>query len=391
MPNTVVFSRNKIAYLLFSIGTGWSLTTGCVKSYNPPATQVNYRYLAIDGVLINSADSPSVFALSRTVRLTDTTTASVPETGARVSVEGKSGVVYSFTELPGGMYKSTPLLLNISDQFRLKITTSDGENYASDFVAVKQAPPIDSITWTQPGDVQISANTHDPGNNTHYYRWNYTETWQYTAPEQSELGVKDGIMFYVEVDTADQKYNCWSTDYSTNILVGTSVALQQDIISHAPIAVVPQNSVKISVRYSINVNQYALTPEAYQYFQVLQKNTENLGSIFDAQPTQLTGNIHSLSRPSEVVIGYFSASSVQQARIFIGKHDVANWHYLYPGQECNPIQTTAGSPTNLYLYTYPDSAYTAYYFCGTGCIFVDRVSCLDCTVQGGINKRPSFW
>ena len=44
---------------------------------------------------------------------------------------------------------------------------------------------------------------------------------------------------------------------------------------------------------------------------LMQKNAESLGSIFDEQPTQITGNIHSVTNPSEQVIGYVSAGTVE--------------------------------------------------------------------------------
>ncbi len=275
-------------------------------------------------------------------------------------------------------------------KYRLKITTSSGEDYASDFVEMKQTPPIDSLSWQQQNDVMIYVNTHDPSNNTKYYRWDYTETWQYTSPLQSELGVENGMIFYVEDHPLEQRYNCWSSDISSNILLGSSVALSQDVISMAPVATVPQNSVKINIRYSILVKQYALTDEAYQYFQILKKNTENLGSIFDAQPSQLIGNIHSVKDPTEVVIGYFTASSVQQKRLFISKDEVTNWNYIYQGEECNMILIDQ-NPSNFLIYNYPDPDYTAYYFSGTTGLELNKKTCLDCTLQGGTNQKPSYW
>ena len=378
----------KHVFILFIICIG--INTSCKKPYNPPAISANNRFLVIDGTLINSPDSPTVITLSRTVRLTDTTTASSPEAGATVSAESKTGQFFSFNELPNGIYQSNPLVLNAADQYRLNITTSSGDQYQSDFVEVKQTPPIDSITWQQQNDVLIYANTHDPVNNTKYYRWDFTETWQYRAPLESELGVENGLMYYVEDHPAAQKFNCWSTDSSTEILLGSSVALSQDVISMAPIATVLQNSVKLNVRYSILVKQYALTDKAFQYFQILKKNTENLGSIFDAQPTQLTGNIHSVKNPGEVVIGYFTASSMQQKRIFIDNSQVSNWHYLYPGRECDEILIEQ-NPVNYLIYDYPDTAYSAYYFSGRTGLKISRVSCLDCTLQGGTNQKPSYW
>jgi Domain of unknown function (DUF4249) len=361
----------------------------CKKPYNPPAINFDNKFLVIDGSLVNSPDSPTVITLSRTVKLTDSTQAFYPETGATVSIEDSSGGTFALSETPNGMYKSLPLVLNASNKYRLKITTSVGEQYASDFVQMQQTPPIDSVTWMQQGDVMVYVNTHDPSGNTKYYQWDFTETWQNTAPLVSELGVQNGLIYYVSDRPLDQRYNCWSSDHSTDILIGSSIALSSDVISMAPIAVVPDNSVKIGVRYSILVKQYAITEQAYQYLSILKKNTENLGSIFDAQPTQLTGNFHSLKNPEEMVVGYFTASSVQQKRIFISNGQVS-WNYVYNGRSCD-LLTIQQNATNFLIYNYPDTAYSAYYFSGTTGLTLARVSCIDCTVQGGTNVKPAYW
>ncbi len=367
------------------------LYVSCKKNYNPPAINVDNRFLAIDGSLVNSVDSPSVFRLSRTTKLTDSTFAYNAETGATLSVEDSSGGSFAFVEIDAGKYISNPLSLNLSDKYRLKITTSSGEDYVSDYVPVKQTPTIDSVSWQQQNDVNIFLGTHDPQNNTKYYRWDYTETWQYEAPLNAELSQDNGALFYV--DSTNQTFDCWRNLNSNAILIGTSIALNQDVISKEPIAIVPQNSQKISIRYSILVKQYAITPEAYQYYSILKKNTENLGSLFETQPTQLVGNIHSVKNPSEVVIGFFTASSVQQKRIFISKYDVSNWNFVDSNRECGE-KIIAHAPLpypEFYLYDYPDPDYYPYYFCGSSCLYIARRECVDCRVKGGVNHKPSYW
>lgn len=381
----------RLLNILFLLIVSGMIYISCKKSYSPPAINVNYRYLAIDGSLINSVDSPSVITLSRTAKLTDSTLAYYPETGATVSVEDSSGGSFTFTETGVGKYRSNPLSLNPSDKYRLKITTSSGEDYVSDYVAVKQTPPIDSITWQQNNDVMIYLYTHDPSNNTKYYRWDFTETWQYEAPLQAELSQNNGILFYV--DSTDQTFDCWLSQNSSAILVGTSIALNQDVINKEPITIVPQNTQKISIRYSILVRQYAIAPDAYQYYSVLKKNSESLGSIFDSQPTQLVGNIHSVKNPSEVVIGFFTASSVQQKRIFISKYQVSNWNFVDSNRECGE-KTIGHTPLpnpQFYVYDYPDTSYYPYYFCGSTCLTIARRECVDCRVKGGVNHKPSYW
>ncbi|WP_332369297.1 DUF4249 family protein [Spirosoma telluris] len=64
----------------------------------------------------------------------------------------------------------------------MHIKTAKGTDYYSDFVPIITTPPIDSVSWrTQDNSVFFSLTTHDPKNNTHYYRWEYDETWEVTA------------------------------------------------------------------------------------------------------------------------------------------------------------------------------------------------------------------
>lgn len=384
--------ERKSYYLFFVSAMFVFIYFSCKKPYSPPPLQVDYKYLVVEGTLINSADSSTIIKLSRTVKLTDTTTASLPEEGASVSVEADNGTIYNFLGLPGGTYKSNPLILDASAKYRLKITTADGDQYASDYVALKETPPVDSLSWQQQNDVTIYLYTHDPSNNARYYRWDYTETYQYEAPLNAELSQENGRLFYVD-NTPNQTYDCWRSVNSTEILTGSSIALDQDVINKAPITVVPQNSQKISIRYSILVRQYALTREAYQYLGILKKNTENLGSIFDAQPSQLIGNIRSLKNPSEIVIGFFTASTIQEKRLFITKYQVTNWNFADTNLDCSIkiIDHTPLPDPRFFVWDYPDPVYYPYYFCGAGCLKIARRECVDCRVRGGTNQKPSYW
>jgi hypothetical protein len=153
-------------------------------------------------------------------------------------------------------------------------------------------------------------------------------------------------------------------------------------------------------RYSILVKQDALTAEGFNYWQNLKKNTEQLGSIFDAQPSELQGNIHCITNLSEPVIGYISAGSTSQLRIYVDNSELPTWPV--PASECAEKgylfhdHDSAGRPTTPvrdFIYTGqifvtgviqpPGSVILGY----TG---VEDRACADCTLRGS-NKRPSFW
>ena len=249
----------------------------------------------------------------------------LPEWNAVVMIESEDGLTFPLLEDGFGKYSSGHLTLPFYKNYRLNITTADGNKYLTDFVVAKKTQPIDSLEWSQNSDVNIYVNTHDPLDSTKYYRWDYIETWNYMSNVQSPWGVENRMIFLK--DSLTQTDSCWRTRLSTDIITANSLALSEDLISHFMVATVPVNTEKISDRYSILVRQYALTKEAYQFFETLKKNTEQTGSLFDPQPSQLPSNLHCITHPEEKVVGFVYATSVTEGRIFIRHRQVKNWHY----------------------------------------------------------------
>ena len=298
----------KICFYLIIISS-----ISCRKPYAPSAITSPNSYLVVEGVIDSGQDS-TLFKLSRTVNLSGKTSAS-PELGALVTVEDDQAGVYPLIEMGNGGYSAASLNLNPLRKYRLEIKTSDGNDYVSDFETIESNPPIDSVGFKiQANGLQLYVNTHNPNNNTRYYRWNYTETWQFHAKYSSGY-ITDGTKIVAR--TADQLiYNCFGNDTSSTIVLGSSAKLSQDIIYQAPLTQVASTSEKIETRYSILVKQYALTSDSYNFWVNLKKNTEQLGSIFDAEPSNINGNIHCVNNPALPVIGYVSVTHVQQKRIF---------------------------------------------------------------------------
>ncbi|MBS1604310.1 MAG: DUF4249 family protein, partial [Bacteroidetes bacterium] len=150
----------------------------------------------------------------------------------------------------------------------------------------------------------------------------------------------------------------------------------------------PRGSQKLSDRYSMLATQYVLSADAYKYWQIMQKNTQNLGSLFDPQPSQLQGNYHCISQPTTPVIGYLSASPLQQLRLFIPNSQVHNWDTAH--DECQAIYWYS-DPNDFHNYNYTDTLYGPWYFVSGGGLVLTKRTCIDCRLQGGSTQRPSFW
>jgi Domain of unknown function (DUF4249) len=164
----------------------------CRKPYEPPAIRASSHILAVDGLINTGASSSSRFILTRSLSLLDSAT-DLPELGAQVLIQSASGSSYPLIDTgANGIYVSAPLSLDPSQKYQLSVTTAEGNKYLSDAVTPKNAPPIDSLNWELVNDpvfgtdvVNIYVNAHDPTDNTRYYRWDYTETWQHQSSYES--------------------------------------------------------------------------------------------------------------------------------------------------------------------------------------------------------------
>ena len=374
------------AAILASLAAAWGCKDPYVSPYKAPVT----GYLVVEGYI--SANSATAFTLSRTAPLPGTTPLPA-ETGASVEVDGSDGTAYPLIERGNGVYSdSNALPLTTTTHYQLRIKTTNGKEYLSDTVPYKPTPAIDSLNWIQNGDysIQIYVNTHDPTNNTRYYQWNWDQTFEYHSAEES-LYYYDEKLDSIIMRNADtgQVYRCWLNGSSSNILVNTSIKLSQDEIYRQTVKTLPPNDVQTSVLYSILVRQYSLTQAGYNFLSLMQQNTESLGSIFDAQPSQITGNIHCLTNPAEQVIGYISAGTVQQQRLWISREQIlSTFDYQCAGKDFFiPMDK------RQYL-TYFGSVYSPMYQAVENAEpgwFANYTDCLVCTSHGGTNHAPSFW
>jgi len=368
----------------------------CRKPYNPPAIRASNHFLAVDGVINTGAGSSSQFILSRSRSLTDSAII-FPELGAQVMIQTANGASFPLMDTgANGIYISALLNLDASQKYQLSVTTLDGNKYASDLVTPKTSAPIDSLNWNLVYDsalatqvVNVYVNTHDPGGNSRFYRWDYIDTWQHHSFYQSFWALNPITSLEYGLFPSQTTYNCWSTGNSASIILGTSVTLTADVISQAKIATFIKDDPKMDIKYSMLVRQYPLDLQAYSYWLNVRTNSQTLGGLFDVQPSQLAGNIHGVTNPKDPVVGYVSACSIAEFRLFISNDGLPGWQ-SNPGVNCPIKLIFPADPNNVLYWNYPDTSYQLYYYSG-GQMKISPKDCLDCRYQGGSLTKPSFW
>lgn len=405
----------------------------CKKPFTAHLATVTTNFLAVDGPII-SGDSTFI-TLSRTTSLSDTTQ-NKAELKAVVSVEDDQAKLYNLTELAKGKYFLPITNFSTARKYRLDIKTTDGKIYQSDFVPMKVTPPIDSIYFKQNSDATVLfyVNAHDVNNSTRYYRWNYKETWSYVPLYQSYYQYKNGQILPIVPDSPDAINICYRTDFSNQVFIGSSAKLAEDVISNQQLGGLLNVSEKLGHVYVMQLRQYALTEDGFNYYQNLKTNTEQLGSIFDAQPSLLKGNIHCITSPNDIVIGFISASTVANKQLNVHHNDLPlrgpdpyggiDWipNHAYSSYYFPAPDTGACHFSEISTFPYPTFASRfAKIFSIPGYTLIDRVpdietdvpgpsflqpdepaaigytyyyalkSCVDCRTKGGTNIRPAYF
>ncbi|RAK67044.1 DUF4249 domain-containing protein [Hymenobacter edaphi] len=368
-----------------------ALLAGCIEPYDPKVDNREINLLVVDG-FINTSGVTTI-KLSRAQTLT-TKGGPPPETRAVVFIEEEGGRRYPLTEGAAGTYASAPLQLTPGRPVRLHLTTAGRREYASDYSRALVTPPIDSISFRAgEGKLRLYVNTHDALDQARHFRWSYEETWEFTSRFESQLMYRNNAL----VPRTDNIYRCWGSELPSTIVLGNTLRLSRNVVAEQPLTVLLDTSPKLFIKYSVLVRQYAVTPEEYAYWELLRKNTEQLGTLFDPLPSQLTGNVRSLSDPAEQVLGWVGAQSMTEQRRFIDRNDLPAGWPLVSGYEGCPLDTIPKpkvfpEPTleeiirsfsfgMMVPISYNLTADEYYY---------STVDCLDCRKRGN-NARPSFW
>lgn len=344
----------------------------------------------IDGV-INAGSDSTFIKLSRTKKFENGIVID-HEIGAQLTVEGDDNSSHHLVETVPGTYASAGLNLGSSHKYRLRIKTTNGKEYLSDFVVVKNSPPIDSVGFkATPLQLTIYANTHDETNNTRYYRWEYTEAWKFHTTYESFYDATSPRIYYL--------YYCYASDTSSYISLANTSKLSSDVVYQAPITTIKPSAEKIQVRYSIEIKQYALTSDAYDFWNNLHKNNETNGTIFDEQPSDNQTNYHCLTDPKELVVGYLSVGSIATKRIFINRSQLpASYNPQYEFYSSCTIDTAHQNKGEYDILsdTTERTALNGFFhspFLPFGVpneVTYTTRDCADCTSRG-VLKPPYFW
>lgn len=359
----------------------------CVDKFNPPEITQIERYLVVDG-FFNSGNDSSKVKLTRTQNLQETTESSMLETGATVMVEAKNGRQFLFQETEKGVYVIKPQQVDQYDTYRLRIKTKAGKTYLSNYMGITSSPEIDSISYhvlDNRQNVEVVLATHDKTTANRFYRWEFTETWEYNAVYRSGWEViNKGKPSAAVVLREDDIYTCWKSFKPTRLFLGSTALLSENVVRNLILTTVPVSSGKFTSRYSIFVKQFALSREEFEYWTALAKSTENTGSIFDPIPANGQGNMYAVGDSQEPVFGFFSVGKPSEKRFFISER--LGFTPFCSAKDSLVLERDVVYTDSLIIEKIkePGEEKPVFYR-------VISPECADCRMSGGTTRRPAFW
>ena len=295
-------------------------------------------------------------------------------------------------------------------EYRLVVKTSRG-TYVSEWAPVLVSGPIDSLSYVISDDrttMTIEVTAHGDDTNR-YYRWIADQTWEYHTPYMASHyyvprwtiidGVeipRDSVMKYKD---GENHYYCWNSSQVDNVMIASSADLSENRIVRHPLFSMDRYEQRISYIYSVLLTQEAISETAWRYWDMLVKNSSDVGGLFSPEPYEMRGNIINEANPDEMVLGYVSVTAPSKLRYFIDAETTGFPRVHHEDYDYEPVYVSREMWREYYRKGYDVYMLHSDEGAGTG-----RESeldyefdwlpnrCVYCELWGGGHKnKPSYW
>ncbi len=363
---------------------------GCRTPYEPEVPATELRVLVVEGYL-DTEGLKSELKLSRTAPL-GASSAFIPELRAKVLLKSASGQVFPLTETGLGTYIFER---NIDEKqsYLLEIELSSGERYVSEGLQPIVTPEIIDAGFKRDEEgVEVFVSTQ--GNaNADDFLWTFEETWIFRPRIRTTYIYVPELKNVRDQKQSEQTSLCFKTEPSPGILLETSSRFKDQVVFQKTITEIPTGDERIMERYSILVSQKGLASKDVPFWEILKKNTEDIGSIFSPLPSLIGGNIKSLDAAKSPVIGQVSLGVIRQKRIYINQVQVSPWNYLDPKfNDCAIGEEAILAKDYQAIFGNGAVVPTRPLMVGTTIVgyYPSSKRCTDCSLYAS-KLKPSFW
>lgn len=285
--------------------------------------------LVVDGK-ITSSPGPYFLKLNRTAELGKS--AFLPETGAYIRIIDGSGKQEDYSEIQPGVYRllGSTVKGEQGQSYTLRIELENGTIYESKPEVMPPSVPVERMFFTVGKEI-FEVN----GNIRSQYAVNvYIDV---VIPEVDKgpflRWEMENLYMVSEVFCGpfDPTNTCYIQDFyddgSIVLLDGRTVATNATHTQKLTQKTINQT---FGQKQYFNTFQSSISQEAFEYWSEVDQLTNQVGSIFDAAPAPIRGNLYNVDDEDEIVLGYFEAAAVDTARVFTTALDVRPQKWVNP-------------------------------------------------------------
>jgi len=226
--------------------------------------------------------------------------------------------------------------------YGLEVVLKDGRVYRSDLQVLPESPPIDSVIVnfaTEPAEndlipktgIDVFVQWQDDAGANDFYSWQIDGTYRIETPDKTlDRGIIENDQICCLYDPRRLPGSrlgefCWVVERN---LPGTPRAVNDRLINGTNASqfigfieddgrrfsspMVPENK-----QYHLEVHQYRMNEQAFNFYNNIDILAEIDGEIFDPPPIGARGNIVSVSDPNEVVAGFFGVFGKKSKGFFV--------------------------------------------------------------------------
>ncbi len=259
--------------------------------------------------------------------------------GAQVNFQNtNTGELVGLTETRNSYLPPDDFVVRPGEQWKLNIQLANGKRIESSPEQVLEPVPITNIEVRYDPELvfrdnlggkfvpghEVSIDFEDPANEDNYYYWSYRTYENLDFCEKCFEGIwRNNECTPANFESFRARYFDYACDIDCwRIRFPESVSIFDDRFSDG--RVVSKLAVGDLLLYTkenmvVEVQQFSLSPAAYDYFKVLKDVIDNNSGLNAPPPAALVGNLSNLDDDEDFVFGRFTAASTSTASLFINR------------------------------------------------------------------------
>ncbi len=321
----------------------------CRMPYNPDVDS-EQKILVVDAFISNQ---PQTSYVRLTLALPHDSSGNYPTVqNADVFITDNNNKIIPFEEVRPGFFE--PVDYNFAGELEksyvLTVTTEDGNTFESrpqiimpDMEPVKVYGGYDKIEYLKKDAFGKTIKVSEKVCATYmdYSGINKTPRFRYQSVQMVEyfdivdlrynfycwVTEKDNSLRFTDEDYNSSSINIYKQEvcYSPAMQGFNTPGLMQNPAPDSEHPFIYSEALKFFYEYKriIEIKQYRLNEDSYNYYKAVKKQSEAEGKIFDPIISQLRGNITCVSDPSKVVFGFFEASNLSVTSYEIHRNSIS--------------------------------------------------------------------